>query len=182
MNFSEGGVKKSFAYGIRLYTVRGQARDSILSDEPTRRDVREAPNGGRYPRRDDRLVLHDSPGNDVLVAKSHKVQLFSSSAEAQAHSLIARNFRNVMVTADRGGDKDVAKLHDSILDTLWEAAWLEGKTWSKMTCSSRQLYEVFAFEHVTGYSHEGGRSTLKKDAAVDFILEWGIWDPWTEGA
>ena len=131
---------------------------------------------------DDRLVLHDTPRDDVLRARSHKIQMFNRNAEDPAYLLTARNFEDITVMADKGGDNDIAKLHDSTLDSLWEAGWQDGKTWSVMSSSARQLYEVFAFEQVKGYAHDGGQSVLKKNTTVDFIMKWGEWDDWVQNS
>jgi hypothetical protein len=128
----------------------------------------------------DALVLHDTPNNDVFLARSHKVQLFNRDAEGPIYNLTARNFNDVTVIADKGGDADIAKLHDSTVDTLWEAAWRDDQTWSKMSSSANQFYEVLAFEQVKGYSHAPGQSAIKRDASVDFLMQWGDWEEWTD--
>ena len=131
--------------------------------------VRSA-NGGQ-----DRLVLHDSPGDDVFRAKSHKVEMFDRATQGDEYTITARKFKDVIATADRGGN-DIAKLYDSVLDDLWEAAYHDGETWSKITSETRALYEVFAFEQVKGYSVNGGQNRLQRDAEVDFVLTYGEWD------
>ena len=49
-----------------------------------------------------------------------------------------------------------------------------------MSSSNGPIYEVLAFEQVKGYSHDGGQSSLKKEATVDFIMQWGKWEMWTD--
>lgn len=106
--------------------------------------------------------------------------LFNRNADDPAYLLTARNFEDITLIADKGGDNDIAKLHDSILDSVWEAGWQDDKTWSVMSSSARQLYEVFAFEQVKGYAQEGGQSVLKKDTTADFIMKWGEWEDWVQ--
>ena len=96
----------------------------------------------------------------------------------EVYKLIARGFKDVAAIADRGG-RDIAKLNDSAVDDLWEAEYRDGQTWSKMSSSSRQLYEVLAFEQVKGYSINGGRNVLKKKilpGEIDFVLTYGEWE------
>lgn len=86
--------------------------------------------------------------------------------------------------ADQGGDNDVAKLYDSSEDGVdtWNAAYVNGETWSTMTSPSRLLYEVFAFEQVGGYGFNGGlgenHGVNRKQHAddVDFVFQYGYWE------
>ena len=184
VNFSEGGTK-------------GDARmwDSPASDifdgmpgncryysEDTAFDVTVlgadfvtaySKNGG-----DDKLILHDSPGDDVFRGKAHKVELFDRDSGGKVHKITARGFNDVTAYADQGG-RDIAKLYDSTLDDLWEAEYSEGETWSKMTSTNRALYEAMAFEQVKGYSLNGGTNTLQKKITppeIDFVLTHGVWE------
>ena len=129
-------------------------------------------NGGN-----DKLILHDSLGDDVLRGKAHKVEMFDRATGGDVYKITARQFKDITAYADQGG-RDVAKLYDSTLDDLWEAEYRQGETWSKMTSASRDLYEVLAFEQAKGYSVNGGTNTLRKRTVppeVDFVLTYGDW-------
>ncbi len=139
---------------------------------------------------DDWVELHDSPGKDVLIAKPHKVQMMNGPRPADdiergdEYQISARGFRNVSSIADQGGEDDAAKLYDSGEEgvDIWSAAYADGETWSRMSTSTRALYEVLAFEQVGGYGFNGGQGenhgTNRKEHAddVDFVLESGYWE------
>ena len=123
-------------------------------------------NGGN-----DKLILHDSPNDDVFRAKPHKVEMLDRDTGGEVYKITARKFTDVTAYADQGG-RDIAKLYDSTLDDLWEAEYRQGETWSKMTSASRALYEALAFEQVKGYSVNGGQNRVQRDAEVDFVLKY----------
>lgn len=137
----------------------------------------------------DTLVMHDSEGDDVLIAKPHKVtmanapQVETELARGELYEVCARGFAKVNVIADQGGDNDVAKLYDSAEDGIdvWKAANVESRTWSTVSSPERQLYAVWDFEEVGGYGFNGGKgethgSNVKDHAAaVDFIYQRGTW-------
>ena len=143
-------------------------------------------NDNNAPGSEDQLLLHDSPNDDQFRAKSHKVELFDRGTGGTVHKLVARRFKDVTAYADNNvvdadgfpGGRDIAKLYDSTLDDLWEAEYRLGDTWSNMASSSRDLYEVIAFEQVKGYSFYGGTNSLNKTilaGEVDFVLTYGDW-------
>lgn len=138
----------------------------------------------------DTLVMHDSEGDDVLIAKPHKVimanapQSEAEVARGELYEVHARGFAKVTVIADQGGNNDVAKLYDSADEgvDVWEAAGVESRTWLTMRSPKRLLYEAWDFEQVGGYGFNGGLgddhgSNVKDHAvAVDFVYEQGKWD------
>ena len=184
VTFTEGGTKDN----ARLWdspeqdTFDGMPGNSHYYSDNTAFDVTVlgadfitvySTNGGN-----DKLILHDSPGDDVVRGKSHKVELLDRDTQGDVYKLTARKFEDVTVHAD-GGGQDIAKLYDSTLDDLWEAEYREGEAWSKMASSSRDLYEVLAFEQVKGYSVNGGTNRLKKTilpGEIDFVLTYGVWE------
>ncbi len=139
---------------------------------------------------DDWVELHDSALNDVLIAKPHKIEMMNGPRSAEnvergdEYKITARAYRNMLAIADQGGDGDAAKLYDSGESgvDIWEAGYLDGETWSKMSSPSRLLYEVLAFEHVGGYGFNGGLGSNhginRKDHAedIDFVFEFGVWE------
>ena len=139
---------------------------------------------------DDWIELHDSPVNDVLIAKPHRVDLMNGPraeegvARGAEYRITARGYGHVTAIADSAGDGDVAKLYDSGEEgvDIWAAAYVDGETWSTMTSPSRLLYEVLAFEHVGGYGFNGGlgedHGVNRKDHAddVDFVFQYGYWE------
>ena len=183
VNFSEGGTKDN----ARLWdspeqdTFDGAHGNSRYHSDSTAFDVTilgadfltaYSTNGGN-----DKLILHDSPVDDVFRGKAHKLELFDKDTQGDVYKITARKFKDITVYADRGG-RDIAKLYDSILDDLWEAEYREGKTWSQIASSSKTLYEVLGFEQVKGYSVNGGTNTLRKRIVppeLDFVLTYGDW-------
>ena len=183
VNFSEGGTKDD----ARLWDspepdiFDGRPGNARYYSENTDFDVTvvgadfltvRTTNGG-----DDRLILHDSPGDDVFRAKPHKVEMLDRGTGGEIYKIIARGFKDITAYADQAG-RDIAKLYDSTLDDLWEAEYREGETWSLMTSTNRALYEALAFEQVKGYSVNGGTNTLRKRIAppeIDFVLTHGDW-------
>jgi GEVED domain-containing protein/VCBS repeat protein len=145
---------------------------------------------------DDWVELHDSPVNDVLIAKPHRVDLMNGPraeegvARGAEYRITARGYGHVSAIADAGGDTqyggdgDVAKLYDSGEEgvDIWAAGYVDGETWSTMTSPSRLLYEVLAFEHVGGYGFNGGlgedHGINRTDHAddVDFVFQHGYWE------
>ena len=184
VNFSEGGTKAD----ARLWdspasdTFDGMPGNCRFYSEDTAFDVTVlgadfvtvySKNGGT-----DKLILHDSLGDDVFRGKAHKVEMFDRDSGGKVHKITARGFNDITAYADHGG-QDIAKLYDSTLDDLWEAEYREGETWSKMTSTTRALYEAIAFEQVKGYSLNGGTNTLRKRITppeIDFVLTHGVWE------
>lgn len=137
----------------------------------------------------DSLVMHDFEGDDVLIAKPHKVvmanapQTDNAVGRGDLYEVIARGFGNVRVIADQGGS-DVAKLYDSGDEgvDVWAAAYVGSQTWSTMSSPKRTFYKVWDFELVGGYGFNGGlgedHGTNAKDhaEAADFVYERGTWD------
>ncbi len=136
----------------------------------------------------DTLVMHDSQGDDVLIARPHKVimanapQSEAEVARGEIYEVLARGFANVTVIADQGGN-DVAKLYDSADDgtDVWAADYVESRTWSTMSAPKRRLYAVWDFEQVGGYGFNGnlgethGSNARHHSEAVDFVYERGTW-------
>ena len=184
VNFSEGGTKAD----ARLWDspasdiFDGMPGNCRFYSEDTAFDVTvvgadfvtvRTENGG-----DDKLILHDSPNDDIFRAKPHKVEMLDRDTGGEIYKIIARGFKDIAAYADQGG-RDIAKLYDSTLDDLWEAEYREGDTWSKMASANRDLYEAIAFEQVKGYSLNGGTNTLRKRIVppeVDFVLTHGDWE------
>ena len=184
INFSEGGAKADARLwdspasdildgtpgNVRYYSQEWPFDVTVLgADFVTVRTE----NGGN-----DKLILHDSPGDDVFRAKAHKVEMLDRGTGGEIYKIIARGFKDIIAYADQGG-RDIAKLYDSTLDDLWEAEYLLDETWSKMTSTNRALYEAMAFEQVKGYCVNGGTDTLKKRITppeVDFVLTHGDWE------
>ena len=139
---------------------------------------------------DDWFRFSDSPLNDVLIAKPHKIEMMNGPRAADGvgrgdeYRITARGYRNVSAIADQGGDGDVAKLYDSGETgvDIWAAEYRDGETWSTMALPSRLLYEVLAFENVGGYGFNGGlgedHGTNRKehDNTVDFVFQHGYWE------
>lgn len=139
---------------------------------------------------DDWAELHDSAGSDVLIAKTHKVEIMNAPRLTEGvergdeYCIIARGYRNLTAVADQGGDGDVAKLYDSgeLGVDIWAAGYVDGKTWSSMTSPTRLLYEVLAFEQVGGYGandwlgENHGTNRKQHAADVDFVFQYGWWE------
>ena len=137
----------------------------------------------------DSLVMHDFEGDDVLIAKPHKVvmanapQTDNAVGRGDLYEVIARGFGDVRIIADQGGN-DVAKLYDSADEgvDVWAAAYVESQTWSTMSSPKRTFYRVWDFESVGGYGFNGGlgetHGTNAKDhtEAANFVYERGTWE------
>jgi hypothetical protein len=138
----------------------------------------------------DRLVMHDSWHDDVLIAKPHKVVMANAPDEnegigrGELYELTARGFRDVTAIADWDGGNDVAKLYDSSEDgtDVWAADHKKEHTWSTMTSPKRLLYKVWDFEQVGGYGFSYGdagssnRNVKDHTETVDFVFQQGVWD------
>ena len=139
---------------------------------------------------DDWIEMHDSDGNDVMIAKPGKMVMMNgpdasaNTERGSEYSITARGFRNMSSIADQGGDNDVAKLYDSAstgTDT-WAADYVDGETWSSMTSPNGLLYEVTGFDSVGGYGFNGnlgedvGTNVKDHDSDVDFVFEYGYWE------
>jgi hypothetical protein len=125
----------------------------------------------------DQATLHDSPGDDVFLGRSHKAQMFDRDTGGEVYDITLRGFKEFKSIADRGGN-DIAKLHDSVGDDLWEVDLVGGQSWSTMKSGIRTLYDVLAFEQVKGYSHNGGQNSLRNNLPedmVDLVYQWGDW-------
>ena len=192
VNFSEGGTRAD----ARLWDspasdiFDGMPGNTRYYSETTAFDVTVlgadfttvyTKNGGN-----DKLILHDSPGDDVFRAKPHKVEMFDRDTGGKVLKITARGFKDITAYADNNivdqdgnrGGRDIAKLYDSTFNDFWEAEYRQGGTWSQMTSATRALYEAIAFEQVKGYSINGGTNTLSKNIVppeVDFVLTHGDW-------
>jgi hypothetical protein len=125
----------------------------------------------------DQAELHDSVGDDVFLARSHKAQMFDRATAGEVYNVTVRGFKELKAIADQGGN-DIAKLHDSVGDDLWEVGVVGDQSWSTMTSGIRTLYDVLAFEQVKGYSDNGGQNSLRNKApqhVVDLVYKWGDW-------
>ena len=182
--FSEGGVNDILRWwdspdndtfecqpgNVRSYNNSGFSAAVIGAEFATI----YASNGGN-----NKLIIHDSPGDDVFLAKPHKVQLFDRDTGGDMYEITARKFKDVTAFADQGGARDYAKLYDTVFDDLWESKYVIGETWSAMTSNGRAVYEVSGFERVKGYSVYGGINQMKKtirNEEVDFVLTYGVWE------
>ena len=136
----------------------------------------------------DWVEIHDSSENDVLIARTHKVEMMNGVRvgyeRGAAYRITVRGYQHVTAIADQGGTRDFAKLYDSSESgvDVWAAAYVDGKTWSSMTSPSRLLYEAIGFEYVGGYGFNGGlgssHGTNEKEIAeaVDFAYQYGYWE------
>ena len=102
----------------------------------------------------DWVEIHDSSENDVLIARTHKVEMMNGVRvgyeRGAAYRITVRGYQHVTAIADQGGTRDFAKLYDSSESgvDVWAAAYVDGKTWSSMTSPTRLLYEAIGFEYV----------------------------------
>lgn len=136
----------------------------------------------------DWVEIHDSTENDVLIARSHKVEMMNGVrvgyTRGAAYRITVRGYQHVTAIADQGGTRDFAKLYDSGESgvDVWAAAYVDGKTWSSMTSPTRLLYEAIGFEYVGGYGFNNGlgssHGTNEKEIAeaVDFAYQYGYWE------
>ncbi len=138
----------------------------------------------------DWIEFHDSPLNDLLVAKPHRIDMMNGPRlvedvmRGDEYRITAFGFGHMSAVADQGGNGDVAKLYDSgeLGADIWAAGFADGQTWSTMSSPSRLLYEVASFEHVggygfnVGYGEDHGTNRKEHSEQVDFVFQYGCWE------
>ncbi len=124
---------------------------------------------------DDQLMLHNSPDDDILLAKSDEIELLGRETNGDVYKINARRFADVIAYGGQGG-RGIDKPRDSVLDDPGEAVYFDGESWSSMTGETRELYTGLAFALVKAYSVNDGP---RKDRTVDFLMAYGDWEGWT---
>lgn len=118
--------------------------------------------------------LHDTAGDDTVRARSHKTEIYDTLTKGEDYRLIVRHFSNVHLWADTpAGGNDVAKLHDTPGEDLFEATPDWARLSKKLPDGSFDLlYEALGFERVKSYGLLGGPDkAILHDTPGDDLLE-----------
>ena len=133
---------------------------------------------------DDSLTLNDSPGNDKLVMRQHKVTMFPRTDNVPYdYEVMGRSFDEVHARSAAGG-VDVTRLHDTMGVDLLQAGFVNDDSWASLSrpvddTSYDEMYEVLGFDQVSAINDYGDSPKNKKDvdAAIEFLmLDEDHWD------
>jgi hypothetical protein len=122
----------------------------------------------------DTANLTDSVVDDTVRARGHKTEMYDTATKGDGYKIVVRGFGDVHLAATTpNGGYDVAKLHDTALDDLFEASPGEASLSKRLPGGSLDLlYHAVAFEQVRAYSLLGGSDTaILNDTPGDDHLE-----------
>ncbi|MHB8897799.1 MAG: hypothetical protein ACYC6Y_03525, partial [Thermoguttaceae bacterium] len=131
----------------------------------------------------DTLTVSDTPGDDKLVMRSHKVEMFPrTTANPNVYSIVGRNFDVVHALASTG--VDVVRMHDTPEVDLLTAAYVNGNSFATLSrpvsaTEMALMYDATQFDQVTAVNDYGTTPKNRKDVgtAVDFLmLDDSQWD------
>jgi hypothetical protein len=139
-----------------------------LKNELTRIDVHGYDRMLDYSNRGggDLATLYDSTGDDVMRARSHKVNFWGPGFD-----ILLRQWEDVVAHAENGG-RNVAKFHDTSGDDLVGIGADWGKLSPLLPGKTDLLYAAYGFDSVKAYHSEGHD---RAPNAVDFLMLSGGW-------
>ena len=121
----------------------------------------------------DTATIVDSPLDDEVRFRGHKVQMYDPTTNGDVYNLAVRAFDEVHAHATQGG-YDRAKLHDTAGDELFDVTGNTARM-STQKAEMELLYEAVDFEFVKAYRSQGNDRTEVAEE-FDFVLNYeGDW-------